>query len=43
MNIDACVDGIRMARQSEMFNNVEHVSSVQEKKYWAKQQTPRSI
>jgi len=35
MNIDVCVVGIRMARQSEMLNYLEKVSSVQQKQYWA--------
>jgi len=35
MNIDACVIGVTMARQSVMVNDVEDLDCVQQKQYWA--------
>jgi len=35
MNIDACVVGVTVARQSVMVNDVEDLGCVQQKQYWA--------
>ena len=35
MNIDACVIGVTMARQTVMVNDVEDLGCVQKKQYWA--------